>query len=334
MKKFIIGGLLVSILLLLSITVLFTGISFDEMDNSEYYSSNLSANVERYRDVVERIAKEEGLEDYIDLILCVMQQESSGTGSDPMQSSEGPFNILYPNIPNGITDPLYSIECGIKELKDCLIRAKVKDGNDIENIKVALQGYNFGNGYIEWCQKNYQAKWSAKNATIFSNMMIQKLGWNSYGDTLYPERVLNYYLKKETEGTFDKDALKDSDFSKLINEAEKYLGMPYVFGGSTPGTSFDCSGFVCWVYTNSNVYNLPRTTAQGIYYQCHPVSKDKVKPGDLIFFQDTYNCPDKITHIGIYVGNDTMLHCGDPIGYESIKLDYWVQKFYGFGRLK
>lgn len=332
MKKIILG-FSVCLLFLFIITVIITGIKFEEKDNEQFYSSELSAEVERYRPTVELIAKEEEVEEYIDLILCVMQQESAGTGGDPMQASEGAFNIKYPNIPNGITDAIYSIECGIKELKNCLTRAKVENKDDIENIKVALQGYNFGNGYIEWCQYNYNSKWTNENATIFSNMMMQRLGWNSYGDVLYPERVLNYYLKIENEEGFDKEALKNDDFAKLINEAEKYIGMPYVFGGSSPATSFDCSGFVCWVYTTSNVYNLPRTTAQGIYNQCYPVTKDNVKPGDLIFFQDTYNCPDKVTHIGIYVGNDTMLHCGDPIGYESIK-DYWVEKFYGFGRLK
>ena len=333
MKK-IIFGFSVCLLFLFIITVIITGIKFEEKNNEQFYSSELSAEVERYRPTVELIAKEEEVEEYIDLILCVMQQESAGTGGDPMQASEGAFNIKYPNIPNGITDAIYSIECGIKELKDCLTRAKVENKDDIENIKVALQGYNFGNGYIEWCQYNYNSKWTNENATIFSNMMMQRLGWNSYGDTLYPERVLNYYLRIENEEGFDKEALKDDDFAKLINEAEKYIGMPYVFGGSTPATSFDCSGFVCWVYTTSNVYNLPRTTAQGIYNQCYPVTKDKAKPGDLIFFQNTYNCPDKVTHIGIYVGNNQMLHCGDPIGYESINLDYWVEKFYGFGRLK
>ena len=129
------------------------------------------------------------------------------------------------------------------------------------------------------------------------------------------------------------EAYNDETFRRLINEAEKYLGYPYVFGGSSPSTSFDCSGFVCWVYTHSGVHNLPRTTAQGIYNQCTRVSREEAKPGDLIFFQGTYNAGETVTHIGIYVGNNRMLHCGSPIQYTSIDTTYWRNHFYAFGRL-
>ncbi len=129
------------------------------------------------------------------------------------------------------------------------------------------------------------------------------------------------------------EAYNDEKFAKLINEAEKYLGYPYVFGGSSPSTSFDCSGFVCWVYTHSGVHNLPRTTAQGIYNQCTRVSASEAKPGDLIFFQGTYNAGETVTHIGIFVGNNRMLHCGSPIQYTSIDTSYWRSHFYAYGRL-
>lgn len=129
------------------------------------------------------------------------------------------------------------------------------------------------------------------------------------------------------------EAYNDETFRRLINEAEKYLGYPYVFGGSSPSTSFDCSGFVCWVYTHSGVHNLPRTTAQGIYNQCTRVSREEAKPGDLVFFQGTYNAGETVTHIGIYVGNNRMLHCGSPIQYTSIDTTYWRNHFYNFGRL-
>ena len=129
------------------------------------------------------------------------------------------------------------------------------------------------------------------------------------------------------------EAYNDETFRKLINEAEKYLGYPYVFGGSSPSTSFDCSGFVCWVYTHSGVHNLPRTTAQGIYNQCTRVSREEAKPGDLVFFQGTYNAGETVTHIGIYVGGNRMLHCGSPIQYTSIDTTYWRNHFYAFGRL-
>lgn len=129
------------------------------------------------------------------------------------------------------------------------------------------------------------------------------------------------------------EAFNDETFAKLMQEATKYIGFPYQWGGSAPETSFDCSGFVCWVYTHSGVYNLPRTTAQQIYNQCTPVSKDEVKPGDLVFFTGTYQSSNPVTHIGIYVGDNQMLHCGDPIGYANLGNSYWVKHFYGFGRL-
>ena len=129
------------------------------------------------------------------------------------------------------------------------------------------------------------------------------------------------------------EAFNDATFAQLMQEATKYIGFPYQWGGSTPETSFDCSGFVCWVYTHSGVHNLPRTTAQQIYNQCTPVSKDEVKPGDLVFFTGTYQSSNPVTHIGIYVGDNQMLHCGDPIGYANLGNSYWVKHFYGFGRL-
>ena len=136
-----------------------------------------------------------------------------------------------------------------------------------------------------------------------------------------------------TNNGIPSEAYNDATFAKLINEAEKYLGYPYVFGGSSPSTSFDCSGFVCWVYTHSGVHNLPRTTAQGIYNQCTRVSASEAKPGDLVFFQGTYNAGETVTHIGIYVGQNRMLHFGSPIQYTSIDTSYWRSHFYSYGRL-
>ncbi len=127
------------------------------------------------------------------------------------------------------------------------------------------------------------------------------------------------------------EALSDPAFAALITEAEKYLGYPYVWGGSAPSTSFDCSGFVCWVYTHSGVHNLPRTTANGILGQCARVSRADARPGDLIFFQGTYNTSGA-SHVGIYVGDGMMVHCGNPISYASIDTPYWRQHFLTFGR--
>ena len=130
------------------------------------------------------------------------------------------------------------------------------------------------------------------------------------------------------------DAYDDASVQALMEEAAKYLGFPYVWGGSSPSTSFDCSGFVCWVFTNSGVHNLPRTTAQGIYDQCTPVSASDAKAGDIIFFTGTYNSAGAVSHVGIYCGNGTMIHCGDPISYASINSSYWQSHFYAFGRLQ
>ena len=132
--------------------------------------------------------------------------------------------------------------------------------------------------------------------------------------------------------TIPGEALTDATFRRLITEAEKYLGYPYVWGGSNPSTSFDCSGFVCWVFQNSGVYPLSRTTAQGIYNQCARVSPQDAKPGDIIFFKGTYNTSE-ISHVGIYVGNGMMIHAGNPIKYASVNTDYWTQHFYAYGRL-
>lgn len=130
-------------------------------------------------------------------------------------------------------------------------------------------------------------------------------------------------------------SLSSVDYAdKLFAEAEKYLGMPYVFGGSTPETSFDCSGFVCYSVTHSGVMSLPRTTAQGIYNQCVKISASEAKRGDIIFFQGTYDAGETVTHVGFYAGDGKMLHCGNPIQYTSTRSPYWQSHFYSYGRLK
>jgi murein DD-endopeptidase MepM/ murein hydrolase activator NlpD len=125
----------------------------------------------------------------------------------------------------------------------------------------------------------------------------------------------------------------DGSYAAMIAEAEKYIGMPYVYGGSSPQTSFDCSGFVCWVINNSGVGSVGRTTAQGLYNLCTPVSPADAQPGDLIFFHSTYSHYEYITHVGIYVGDGMMLHAGNPIGYASCTTPYFTSHLYGYGRI-
>ena len=129
------------------------------------------------------------------------------------------------------------------------------------------------------------------------------------------------------------EALSDERFKNMISEAEKYLGYPYVWGGSNPSTSFDCSGFVAWVVNNcGNGWSIGRPTAEGIRQICSPVESGDARPGDLIFFQGTYDTPGA-SHIGIYVGNGMMIHCGKPVQYTNINTSYWQQHFFMFGRL-
>ena len=129
------------------------------------------------------------------------------------------------------------------------------------------------------------------------------------------------------------DAFSDERFAAMLNEAKKYLGMPYVWGGSSPSTSFDCSGFVCWVLNKSGAMSIERTTATGIYNRCTVIPRSEAKPGDLIFFTRTYNSPGPISHIGICVGDGMMVHCGDPIQFISIESKYWRDHFYAFTRI-
>lgn len=140
-------------------------------------------------------------------------------------------------------------------------------------------------------------------------------------------------LEKE-KAEFEKKLYKQTYAGRLFEEGEKYIGFPYVWGGSTPETSFDCSGFVCWTYTHSGVYNLPRTTAQQIYNQCKKIAPEEARAGDLIFFENTYQSYEPVTHVGIYAGNGRMLHCGDPIKYASTQTPYWKSHFYAYGRLE
>ena len=143
--------------------------------------------------------------------------------------------------------------------------------------------------------------------------------------------VDKYIENPPDDYTVNAEYLTDEKFATLITEAEKYLGYPYVWGGSNPSTSFDCSGFVSYVLTNSGLVNTGRLGAQGLYNVCSPVSSADVKPGDLVFFVGTYDTPG-VSHVGIYVGDNVMLHCGDPIQYTSINTSYWQSHFYAFGR--
>lgn len=168
---------------------------------------------------------------------------------------------------------------------------------------------------------------------LVDGQYLNPLYFADTGDT--SERTLPTTGVGGTGSYFDYDippeALADAQFAAMITEAEKYLGFPYVWGGSSPSTSFDCSGFVSWVVNHSG-WNFGRLTADGLLHVCTPVSRENARPGDLIFFQGTYSTSGA-SHVGIYVGNNMMIHCGSPISYANINTSYWQQHFYTFARL-
>ena len=155
------------------------------------------------RQAVERAAAKYGMSDYVDLILAVMMQESGGRGLDVMQAAEGGFNTRYPHVPNGITDPEYSIECGVQELKYALDKAGCTGPTDLDRIKLALQGYNYGSAYIDWAMER-DGGYTKENAIAYSDMMCARPSWpyDRYGDKEYVDHVLRYYQITASGGSY------------------------------------------------------------------------------------------------------------------------------------
>lgn len=160
-------------------------------DGSNSMIIPLSPEVIAYEETITRYAEENGIEDFVTILEAIMMQESKGLGDDPMQCSESVFNTKYPRVPNGISDPEYSIECGVKTFADCLNRANVKDKSDTEHLYLAIQGYNYGNGYIKWAISNFGG-YSKYNAQLFSDEMKAKLNASTYGDPEYVDHVMQY----------------------------------------------------------------------------------------------------------------------------------------------
>lgn len=234
----------------------------------------------------------------------------------------------------------------------------VTEGTEVKSGQIGTvvnTGYDdyYGHYVVTADDKGYQLKYAHLQETqvengqaVMAGDVIGKTGSSGSvsGSQLYLELVKdgNYFNPifyiDPGEGGFGSSGgsgganYDDETVQKLFEEAEKYLGMPYVWGGSSPATSFDCSGFVCYVYSNSGVWNIGRTTAQGIYDQCTPIDPSEAQPGDIIFFTGTYNSGVPVSHVGIYAGDGMMIHCGNPIQYASIHSPYWQQHFYAFGR--
>ena len=214
---------------------------------------------------------------------------------------------------------------------------------------VTTSAYNdsYGNYVVIKDSKGYELRYAhlssrsvSAGASVTKGDEIGLVGntGNSTGSHLHIELLKNgerlnpiFYLETGEGAGFGGNEYTSEAAQRLLNEAARYLGTPYVWGGYSP-SGFDCSGFVSYCLTNSGVRNTGRLTAQGLYNICTPVAQSEAQPGDLIFFTGTYDAGEPVTHIGIYVGNGQMIHCGHPVQYTSINSPYWQSHFYGFGR--
>ena len=252
------------------------------------------------------------------------------------------------------------VQARLQSIFDAQYELKLEEKVEIRTRKETRVGYRYnpitGTGHTYTYQVTVQYEYKILNVTLL-NRGVDYVARNS---GLTDDQLQRYEVTLECRGNRDDlfagiafatpdgagssgeyqdydipgEALTDEKFRKMITEAEKYLGYPYVWGGSSPSTSFDCSGFVSWVINHcGNGWNVGRQTANGLMGKCDIIPKSEAKPGDLIFFQKTYNTSGA-SHVGIYVGNGMMIHCGNPISYASIETNYWRQHYYCMGRIR
>ena len=252
------------------------------------------------------------------------------------------------------------VQARLQSIFEAQYELKLEEKVEIRTRKETRVGYRYnpitGTGYTYTYQVTVQYEYKILNVTLL-NRGVDYVARNS---GLTDDQLERYEVTLECRGNRDDlfagiafatpdgagssgeyqdydipgEALTDEKFRKMITEAEKYLGYPYVWGGSSPSTSFDCSGFVSWVINHcGNGWNVGRQTANGLMGKCDIIPKSEAKPGDLIFFQKTYNTSGA-SHVGIYVGNGMMIHCGNPISYASIETNYWRQHYYCMGRIR
>lgn len=252
------------------------------------------------------------------------------------------------------------VQARLQSIFEAQYELKLEEKVEIRTRKETRVGYRYnpitGTGHTYTYQVTVQYEYKILNVTLL-NRGVDYVARNS---GLTDDQLQRYEVTLECRGNRDDlfagiafatpdgagssgeyqdydipgEALTDEKFRKMINEAEKYLGYPYVWGGSSPSTSFDCSGFVSWVINHcGNGWNVGRQTANGLMGKCDIIPKSEAKPGDLIFFQKTYNTSGA-SHVGIYVGNGMMIHCGNPISYASIETNYWRQHHYCMGRIR
>ena len=297
----LIAGGWIAVVIILIVVLLGCAVSlFGGGSDSTSYTP-VSAEVEAYTPLIQKYAKQYGIPEYVELIKAVMMQESGGKGSDPMQAAEGSFNKKYPHQPNGIKDPAYSIECGVQELKAALVSAEVENPLDMERIKLALQGYNFGNGYISWAKTNYGG-YSYVNAVEFSAMQAKRLGWEKYGDTQYPAHVLRYYPYGRAFTSGGNQAIVEVALTQLGNEGGQPYWSWYGFGGRVEW----CACFASWCadqcgYLESGIIPKFSLCSDGVdWFKGKGQWQGKEyepQAGDIIFFDWGNN--GSIDHVGI-----------------------------------
>lgn len=285
---------------ILIIVILFGGVLCMIGGDNSNGVSPLSAEVEAYTTLIRQYANQYGIGEYVELIKAVMMQESGGQGLDPMQSSEGAFNRRYPREPNGITDPIYSIECGVQEIKEALTSAEVENPVDMEHIKLALQGYNFGNGYISWARSNYGG-YTVANAIEFSDMMAQRLGWGRYGDKQYVPHVLRYYIFGRIPNGIGNQAIVQIALAQEGNSGDIY----WLWYGFNSRVEW-CACFVSWCasqcgYIESGIFPKFASCAEGVtWFSTRGQFRDGSylpAAGDIIFFD--WDNDGSVDHVGI-----------------------------------
>ncbi|EJO7642042.1 bifunctional lysozyme/C40 family peptidase [Listeria monocytogenes] len=329
-KYLIIGGagiFLMVFSLLLFVAILFSDEQDSGFSNIQSGGVNVSEEVLAHKPMVDKYAKEYGVEEYVHVLLAIIQVESGGTAEDVMQSSE---SLGFPPNTLGAED---SIKQGVKYFAS-LLQIAEKNGNDLNAV---IQSYNYGGGFLGYIT-NRGNKYTFELAESFANQYSngEKVsypnpiaipingGWRyNYGNMFYVQLVSQYLVTTQ----FDDDTVQI-----IMDEALKYEGWKYVYGGASPTTSFDCSGLTQWSYGKAGI-NLPRT-AQQQYDVTQHILLSEAESGDLIFFHSTYNAGSYITHVGIYLGNNQMFHAGDPIGYADLTSSYWQQHLVGAGRIK
>ena len=299
--------------------------------------TQVSAEVEAYDPLIRQYAKQYGIPEYVELIKAVMMQESGGRGLDPMQAAEGSFNTKYPHEPNGIKDPEYSIQCGVQELKAALTSAEVESPIDMERIKLALQGYNFGNGYISWAKSKYGG-YSYANAVEFSTQQAQRLGWDSYGDTQYPAHVLRYYPYGRAFTAGSNQGIFEVALTQIGNEG----GQPYWSWYGFDSRVEWCACFVSWCadqcgYIDSGLIPKFAGCIDGAnWFKSNNRWNDRnyePKAGDIIFFD--WEGDGTTDHVGIVekCENGTVYTVEGNSGDACRQRQYTVgsRNIYGYG---